>query len=166
MSDPLTSFLQKSDQELSDEIKSLSKKLNLIEQEKNHLEAQETSMLQNLIEKLLPILDKVYAGGIKFPIADTGHCYPEIVLFYDERKKVFYTLTKNGEIMERDFITPSDVNLMPTWVFVSHCPLEIVTQNMVSAIEQYRSFVIDAEQKHQRRKEFLLNHPQLKIPTM
>ncbi|QGG47027.1 hypothetical protein [Heliorestis convoluta] len=164
MSENLKNFLEKTETQLIDEIGRLSKKLAVIEKEKVHLETQETSMLQRLIENILPVLGMVYQGGIKFPIANTGHFYPEIVLYYDDRRKVFYTLTKNGEIMERDFITPSDVNLMPTWVFVSHCPLELAIHNIVSAMEQYKSFVTEAEQRHERRKSFLQQLPQLKIP--
>ncbi|MBM7867780.1 hypothetical protein GTO89_14135 [Heliobacterium gestii] len=153
-------------EQLVAEIDGLDQKLSKITWEVSTLETQETSLLQRVIENILPALDKIYRSGIKFPIANTGHHYPEIVLVYDEQKKIFYTLTKNGEIMGRDFITPSDVNLLPTWVFVSKYPLETVIGNIADAIERYRAFVVDAEARHEQRKQFLVKIPQLKIPNL
>lgn len=150
---------------LLEEINELDEKLARIEREEESLETQETSILQRVIENILPTLNKIYRSGIKFPIADTGHFYPEIVLFHDHRKKLFYTLTKNGEIMERDFVSPADVNLMPTWVFVSHYPMEKVIANTADAFDRYRAYVAEAEAKHAKRKEFLHMLPQLKIPN-
>ncbi|MZP29630.1 hypothetical protein GTO91_07920 [Heliobacterium undosum] len=159
-------LLLENHEQIVSEIDTLDQKLSKIQWEESTLETQETSLLQRVIENILPALDKIYRSGIKFPIADTGHLYPEIVLIYDGKKKVFYTLTKNGEIMERDFVTPSDINLLPTWVFVSKYPLEQVIGNIADAIDRYRAFVIDAEQRHDQRKQFLTKIPQLKIPNL
>ncbi|MTV50554.1 hypothetical protein GJ688_16535 [Heliobacillus mobilis] len=159
-------LLLDSQEQLLKEIDLLDDKLSLIQREEANLETQETSLLQMAIENVLMMLSKIYKSGIKFPIADTGHFYPEIVLIFDDRRKVFFTLTKNGEIMERDFITPSDVKVVPTWVFVSRYPFETVLTNLATSVERYRVFVAEAEERHAQRKAFLQRIPQLKIPNL
>lgn len=161
--DDLDLLLQSQDTLMS-KMKDLDSKLHHIEYEASTLETRETSILQQIIENILPVLGFIYRSAIKFPVGETDHTYPEIVLCFDRQKKAFYTLTKNGEIMERDFINPTDLRVIPTWQFVGMYPLEVVVGNIAKGLRSYENHVAEAESRHQSRQKFLETVPMLKMP--